>query len=65
MKFISLFIVVIVLVGCSKRGVYEGIQTGNRNQCLKVPQSEYDECIKDASKPYDEYERERKEAIEY
>jgi len=65
MKVIPLFLVVFVLVGCSNRGVYGGIQTSNRNECSKLPPSpsQYDECMENANKSYDEYERERKEAL--
>jgi hypothetical protein len=63
MKVIPLFLVLLALAGCSNKGVYEGIQTSNRNECFKLPPSQYDECMEDASKSYDEYERERKEAL--
>jgi len=63
MKAITLFLVILLLSACSNRGVYEGIQTGKRNDCLRLPSPQYEECMKDANKSYDEYERERKEAI--
>lgn len=63
MKVKFLFLVLLTLVGCSNRGIYEGIQAGNRNECLKLPPSQYRECMEKANKTYDEYERERKEAI--
>ena len=65
MKYLSLCLVFVVIAGCSNRGAYEGIQASNRNECLKVPESEYDECMENASKSYNEYERERKEALGY
>lgn len=63
MKIIPLFLVLLVLAGCSNRGVYGGIQASNRNECSKLPPSQYDECMENANKSYDEYERERKEAL--
>ncbi len=63
MKVIPLFLVLLVLVGCSNRGTYGGIQTGSRNECSILPPSQYDECMENASKSYDEYDRERKEAL--
>lgn len=59
--FIPMF--VLLLVGCSNKAVYDSIQYNNRNECNKVPPSQYDECIERASKPYEEYKREREEAI--
>lgn len=64
MKIIQLFLVLLVLVGCTNREVYEGIQAGHRNDCSRLPPSQYDECIKEANKSYGEYDRERKEALE-
>ncbi len=63
MKVIPLFLVLFVLVGCSNRGAYGGIQASNRNECSKLLPSQYDECMENASKSYDEYARERKEAL--
>ena len=54
---------VLLLVGCSNKAVYDNIQLNNRNECNKVPPSQYEECIDRASKPYKEYKREREEAI--
>ncbi len=64
MKAIPLFLTLLVLAGCSNRGVYEGVQASNRIECAKLPPSQYDDCMASANKPYDEYERERKEALE-
>lgn len=61
---IPLFLVLMFLAGCSNRGVYEGIQVSNRNECFKLPPSpQYDECMENANISYDEYERKRKEAL--
>ena len=60
MKIVSFFLVALVLAGCTNRGVYEGIQESNRNKCFKIPLSQYDKCIENANKSFDEYERERK-----
>jgi hypothetical protein len=59
----TLFFALLVLSSCSNRGVYEGIQASNRNECSKLPPSQYDECMEKANKSFTEYERERKEAI--
>jgi hypothetical protein len=59
--FIMMF--VLLLVGCSNKAVYDNIQFNSRNECNKVPPSQYEECIDRASKPYDEYKIEREEAI--
>ena len=55
---------VFALLGCTNRGIYEGVQTGNRLACQEQPPSQYDECMERNSVSYDEYERTRAEAGE-
>lgn len=62
MKKTLLFVTMIFLSACSEKAVYDNIQLNNRLQCDKVPLPEYDDCMSRASKPYEEYERERQEA---
>ncbi|MED5388622.1 MAG: hypothetical protein VX793_07195 [Pseudomonadota bacterium] len=59
MKTLLLLSVVALLAACSEKAVYDNLQHNNRLQCDKVPLSEYDACMERASKPYEDYERER------
>ncbi len=63
MKVKLVFLIFLIIAGCSSRGAYEGIQASNRFECFTLPPSQYDECMNNANKSYDEYERKRKEAI--
>ena len=60
---ILLTLMLIICSNCSYRSAYEGIQASNRFECTKLPSTQYDECIKNASKSYDQYERERKQTL--
>lgn len=60
---LPLLIFLIAITGCSNRGAYEGVQTGSRVECSKLPPPQYDECMENANKSYDQYAREREEAI--
>lgn len=53
---LSLFVV----QGCSKRDWYEVIQSNSREQCRKLPPSQYDACIERHRETYDDYEQKRK-----
>lgn len=64
MRRVQILIVILLVAGCSNRTIYENIQLNNRNQCAELPPSEYEACIEAADRTYDEYERERKEAID-
>ena len=62
MKVNLVIVILFITAGCSSRGHYEGFRTSNRIECSKLPPSQYDECMNNANKSYDEYKRERKEA---
>jgi hypothetical protein len=63
MSKMTVCMVALLLTGCSNKAVYDSIQFNNRNECNKVPPSQYEECIERASRPYEEYESEREKAI--
>jgi len=61
-RFIFLAVIAATaLTACSKQSWYQGVQSAHEAQCLKGPPSEYDECIKQSDRSYDEYEKNRKE----
>lgn len=64
MDKLPLLFVLLAFAACSSKGAYDSIQLNNRIECSKLPPSQYDECIERASKPYEEYERERDEVSE-
>jgi len=52
-------LLVLAISACSSRQAYEAMQTRERNECLKVPESQYQECMERASQSYDEFKRAR------
>lgn len=64
MKIHLLLFVTLFIVACSNKVIYESIQSNNRMECGKLPQSQYEECMKKADKAYEEYKIEREEALE-
>lgn len=65
MRVILILLAVFSMAGCgsSSRAVYDNIQTNKKRECSKLPPPEYEQCMQDANKTYDEYERERREVI--
>ncbi len=65
MKYGMIFIasLSISVTACSHRAVYESVQQNNRFDCQKQPLSQQEECERQASKSYAEYERERQELL--
>jgi uncharacterized membrane protein (DUF106 family) len=54
-------VILFQFVACSNKAVYDNIKLNNRQECAKLPQSQYDECMENTQKSYEEYNRERKE----
>ena len=50
------------VAGCTNRGAYEGIQASKRFECSELPPSQYEDCMREANRSYDEYQRQRSEA---
>ena len=44
---------------CSNRQWYQGIQSGERNECLHLPESQLEDCLAETGMTYEEYERQR------
>lgn len=49
---------------CSHQQVYDAVQQNRQLECQKLPGTQYEECMKQFSEPYEEYERERQELLE-
>jgi len=63
----SRWLVLAVLLGasaCSNRAVYDNISIHQRNECLDEPPPLYESCMEQANKPFGQYQRERREALE-
>ncbi len=54
-------IILISATGCSTRNWYDGMRASHETTCLKVPEAEYQNCIKEADKSYDAYAKERQQ----
>ncbi len=53
------------IVGCSHKAIYDTLRLDERNQCIKTPPFSYSKCIERTGKPYEVYKRERKEIIRF
>lgn len=64
MNKLSILVLLLLVTACSNRAVYENMHIHQRNECLKVQPSVYEECMEGQNKSYEEYQREREEALE-
>ena len=51
------------LMACTQQQVYEGLKSGSRSNCLDYPESEYEDCIEQTGKSYDQYRDAREEIV--
>lgn len=61
--FIAGAIALLALSGCSAEGVYNSRQSSEQTECRKQPPPADQECLQRTKKTYDEYMREREEAL--
>ncbi|MAT94224.1 MAG: hypothetical protein CME59_16705 [Halioglobus sp.] len=47
----------LVLAGCTNQQLYSAIQDNRRQECAKLPQPQYEECLRDYDTSYEEYLR--------
>ncbi|MBT1063331.1 hypothetical protein KJY73_07080 [Bowmanella sp. Y26] len=53
----------LTLCACSNKGLYDNLRLQQRHECMKQPPTTNDKCLEDANKSYEEYQREREEAL--
>jgi hypothetical protein len=52
----------IAVSGCTNKQIYESTQPKyNEAECMKLPRSQYEECMARDAETYEEYEQERNE----
>ncbi len=62
--YITIILLVTALTACSKQAWYQGAQSSQTAHCMKVPVSEYNDCIQQSSENYDVYNKNRETLIE-
>jgi hypothetical protein len=59
----SILLVMVLLQGCSTRMWYDGFKQAQANECSKLQDRDREACMRDAGVSYDQYQRERQEAL--
>lgn len=59
---LTLIALISVITGCTNKQVYTAVQQNRQFECQKLPQSQYEECMKDYDQSYEDYANDR-EAI--
>lgn len=63
-RYIILFCLSIILIGCSNKQMYEAAQNNRKSECRKLPDQQQEDCMKAHSESYEEYSRKREEVLE-
>ncbi|MGP9799626.1 hypothetical protein [Rheinheimera sp. NSM] len=64
MKSTLILCLLLCVSGCSNKAAYQNLQLNKQQQCMRGPAAEYDKCMQGMDQSYEEYERQRREAIE-
>ena len=64
-RFIFIILFTFVLVSCSNKQLYQAGQDYQKSECIRNAGSEpqHHDCLNSGKKPYEEYEKERKDVI--
>ena len=64
-KILLIALSVLFLQGCSSRSAYEALQSRQKVECSKLPQTkDYEECMQRAGESFDSYTQKRENALE-
>lgn len=61
--YIMAGIIAVTLSACSKQNWYQGAQSAQTARCLQEPQAEYNDCNRQTSQSYNEYDKNREDLI--
>lgn len=58
-KLYTPVVFILFLSACAEQNWYNGMQEAHRTRCMNEPVSTYEECMREADKDYNDYERQR------
>ncbi len=61
---ITLLAAILMLTSCSTASWYQGAKASGEAHCRTLPPGEYQDCMRSYDKTYNEYTKQREEAIE-
>lgn len=63
LKLVCTFLFALLVLACSNQQTYEAIQDDRLRECQKLPPAAADKCMQQHDLPYEDYQREREEAL--
>lgn len=63
MRFFAAIAGSLTFAGCTHQNIYDNIQQDKARRCIEKPESQYEQCMQDASTPYEQYQREREDYL--
>jgi len=64
LKHIPLLVISIFFIcACSHEQIYSATHENRRFECQKLPQPQYEACMKEYDQPYDDYNKSREDAL--
>lgn len=63
MKTSVVISVSLLIAACGNQAVYDNLQLNSQRRCGQLPPSEYEACMEEANRTFEEYNRERDDAL--
>jgi len=60
---VNIIFVLLTAIACSQQGAYTALQKQHEIRCNRVPESDYEACMEEAKKQYDDYKQQRDEIV--
>lgn len=64
MKTLGIVVLASLLVACTHEQIYNNVQQNQQLECSKLPQVQYEDCMKGVDKSYQDYQRERQAILD-
>ncbi|MEZ5570426.1 MAG: hypothetical protein R3E64_00265 [Halioglobus sp.] len=62
-RFPVLLVLMVIVAACSNRQIYNALQQNQQLQCSKLPQGQFEACMREVDESYDAYQADREELM--
>ena len=63
-RWFSSILAALIVASCSNQQIYTAVQENQRQECGKLPQVQYEKCMRDFEMSYEEYDEQRQAILE-
>ncbi|WP_392385836.1 hypothetical protein [Marinomonas primoryensis] len=64
MKILFPILLIVAVVGCSKKELYSNIQNNHAHSCQRLKSNQYDDCMSQYNDSYEDYTQKREGTLD-